>query len=50
MNVLIYNGTIITMHKQRILREGAAAIEDKTIADIGRTMISKGNTEQAMKR
>jgi len=37
MNILIHSGTIITMHNGRIIRQGAIAIEDKTIVDIGKT-------------
>lgn len=37
MNILIQNGTIITMHNQKIIRHGAIAIEDKNIIDIGKT-------------
>lgn len=37
MNVLIHNGTIITMHNKKIIRQGAIAIEDKTITEVGKT-------------
>ncbi|MEM3640853.1 MAG: amidohydrolase, partial [Candidatus Bathyarchaeia archaeon] len=37
MNTIIYNATIITMHNKKIIRQGAIAIEDKTIIDIGKT-------------
>ncbi len=37
MNILIQNGTIITMHNRKIIRQGAIAIEDKTIIDVGKT-------------
>jgi len=37
MNILIQDGTIITMHNRKVIREGAIAIEEKTIIDIGRT-------------
>jgi 5-methylthioadenosine/S-adenosylhomocysteine deaminase len=37
MNVLIFNGTILTMQGQRIIRKGAVAIEDKKITDLGKT-------------
>lgn len=37
MNSLICNATIITMHNEKIIRQGAIAIEDKTIIDIGKT-------------
>ena len=37
MNILIQNGTIITMHNRKIIRQGAIAIEDKTIVDVGKT-------------
>lgn len=36
MSILIQNGTIITMHNQEIIRQGAIAIEDKTIIDVGK--------------
>jgi len=36
MNTLIQNGTIITMHNQKIIRQGAIAIEDKNIIDVGK--------------
>jgi len=36
MNILIQNGTIITMHNQKIIRQGAIAIEDKNIIDVGK--------------
>ncbi len=36
MNYLIYNATLITMQNQRMIREGAIAIEDKTIIDVGK--------------
>jgi len=36
MNILIQNGTIITMHNQKIIRHGAIAIEHKNIIDIGK--------------
>jgi 5-methylthioadenosine/S-adenosylhomocysteine deaminase len=37
MNALIQNGTIITMHDRRTIREGSIAIEEKTIVDVGKT-------------
>lgn len=37
MNILIQNGTILTMHKRKIIRQGAVAIEGKTIVEIGKT-------------
>jgi 5-methylthioadenosine/S-adenosylhomocysteine deaminase len=37
MNILIYNATIITMHKRKIIPQGAIAIEDKNIIDFGKT-------------
>ena len=37
MNILIQNGTIITMHKRKIIRQGAVAIEGKTIVETGKT-------------
>jgi 5-methylthioadenosine/S-adenosylhomocysteine deaminase len=37
MNILIYNGTILTMHDGKIIRQGAIAIEEETIVDVGKT-------------
>jgi len=37
MNLLIQNGTILTMQNRKIFREGAVAIEEQTIIDIGKT-------------
>lgn len=37
MNILIQNGTIITMQNKKIIRQGAVAIEDKTIVEVGKT-------------
>ncbi|MFZ0966318.1 MAG: amidohydrolase [Candidatus Bathyarchaeia archaeon] len=37
MNILIQNGTIITMQNKKIIRQGAIAIEDKTIVEVGKT-------------
>jgi 5-methylthioadenosine/S-adenosylhomocysteine deaminase len=37
MNIFIENGTIVTMHNQRIIREGAVAIEDKIVSEVGKT-------------
>ena len=37
MNILIQNGTIITMYKRKIIRQGAVAIEGKTIVETGKT-------------
>jgi 5-methylthioadenosine/S-adenosylhomocysteine deaminase len=36
MNILIQNGTIITMHNQKIIRQGAIAIENRNIIDVGK--------------
>jgi len=36
MNFLIQNGTIVTMQNIRIIKEGAIAIENNTIADVGK--------------
>ena len=41
MNLLIQNGTIITMCNKKIIREGAIAIENKTIIDVGKTQVLK---------
>jgi 5-methylthioadenosine/S-adenosylhomocysteine deaminase len=35
--ILIHNGTILTVHNRKIIREGAIAIENGTINDIGKT-------------
>ncbi len=37
MNILIQNGTIITMQNGRVIRQGAIAVEDKTIIEVGKT-------------
>ena len=37
MNILIQNGIIITMQNKKIIRQGAIAIEDKTIVEVGKT-------------
>jgi len=37
MNILIQNGTILTMHNRKTIRQGAIAIEDRTIVDVGKT-------------
>jgi 5-methylthioadenosine/S-adenosylhomocysteine deaminase len=37
MNILIQGGTIITMKNRRIIRDGAIAVEEKTIVDVGKT-------------
>jgi len=37
MNILIHNGTILTMHNKKIIRQGAIAIENKTIVEVGKT-------------
>jgi len=37
MNIFIHDGTVITMHNRKVIRQGAIAIEDKTIIDIGKT-------------
>ena len=36
MNILIQDGTIITMHNRKVIQQGAIVIEDKTIVDIGK--------------
>ena len=36
MKLVIQNGTIITMHNRRIIHQGAIAIEDKKIIDVGK--------------
>jgi 5-methylthioadenosine/S-adenosylhomocysteine deaminase len=37
MNILIQNGTILTMHNRKVIRQGAIVIEGKKIADVGKT-------------
>ena len=37
MNILIQNGTIITMRNRKIIRQGAIAIENKTITEVGKS-------------
>jgi len=37
VNILIQNGTILTMHNGKIIRQGAVAIEDKAIVEVGKT-------------
>ncbi|MGQ9506677.1 MAG: amidohydrolase [Candidatus Bathycorpusculaceae bacterium] len=37
MNILIQNGTILTMHNGKVIRQGAVAIEEETIVDVGKT-------------
>jgi 5-methylthioadenosine/S-adenosylhomocysteine deaminase len=41
MNILIQNGTILTMRNRRTIHEGAIAIENQSIIDIGKTHILK---------
>jgi len=36
MNLLICNGTIIPMYNKKVIRQGAIAIEEQTIIDIGK--------------
>ena len=37
MNIFIHNGTIVTMHNQKIIRQGAIVIEGKAIIEVGKT-------------
>ena len=37
MNLLIHDGTIVTMHNCKIIRQGAIAIENDAIIDVGKT-------------
>jgi len=37
MNILIHSGTVLTMHDRRIIRQGAIAVEGKTIVEVGKT-------------
>jgi len=35
--MLIHDGTILTMHDGKVIRQGAVAIEEETIVDVGKT-------------
>jgi 5-methylthioadenosine/S-adenosylhomocysteine deaminase len=37
MELLIQNGTILTMHNKKIIRQGAIVVEDKNIVEVGKT-------------
>ncbi len=37
MGILVHSGTILTMHNRKIIRDGAVAIEGRTIVDVGKT-------------
>jgi 5-methylthioadenosine/S-adenosylhomocysteine deaminase len=37
MNLLIQNGTIVTMQNGKIIKEGAIAVENNTMVDVGKT-------------
>jgi 5-methylthioadenosine/S-adenosylhomocysteine deaminase len=37
MNLLIHDGTIMTMQKGKVIHQGAIAVEDQTIIDMGKT-------------
>ncbi|MEM3727736.1 MAG: amidohydrolase [Candidatus Bathyarchaeia archaeon] len=37
MNILIHSGTVVTMRRDEIIRDGAIAIENGTIVDVGKT-------------
>jgi 5-methylthioadenosine/S-adenosylhomocysteine deaminase len=37
MNMLIHDGTILTMHDGKVIRQGAVAIEEEKIVDVGKT-------------
>jgi 5-methylthioadenosine/S-adenosylhomocysteine deaminase len=36
MNIIIQNGTIVTMRNQKVIHQGAVVIEDKAIVDVGK--------------
>ena len=36
MNILIHNGTILTMHNGKVIRQGAIAIEEEAIVEVGK--------------
>jgi 5-methylthioadenosine/S-adenosylhomocysteine deaminase len=36
MNVIIQNGTIVTMRNRKVIHQGAVVIEDKAIVDVGK--------------
>lgn len=37
MNFVIYGGTIVTMHDGKIIKDGAVAVENEAIVDVGKT-------------
>ena len=37
MNLLIQNGTIIPMNHKKVIHQGAVAVEDEIIVDVGKT-------------
>lgn len=41
MNILIHDGTIATMHDSKVIHQGAIAIEDSNIVDIGKAHVLK---------
>jgi len=43
MNLLLQDGTVMTMHNRKIIRDGAIAIDGKIIVDIGKTNELKRN-------
>ena len=36
MNIIIQNGTIVTMRNRKVIHQGAVVIEDKAIVDVGK--------------
>ncbi|MGQ9529933.1 MAG: amidohydrolase family protein [Candidatus Bathycorpusculaceae bacterium] len=37
MNILIQNGTVLTMQNRKVIRQGAVVIEEEEIVDVGKT-------------
>jgi len=50
MNLLIHNGTIITMHKERIIHDGAIATEKEKIIDTGKAHELKRKYERGYEK
>jgi len=50
MNILIQNGTIITMHNRKTIRQGAIAIENKTITEVGKSRDLKRKYRRGYKK
>lgn len=50
MNLLIQNGTIVTMRQRKIIRQGAIAIEGETIVDVGKGRELRGKYGRGYER